>query len=94
MEKREKSEEIQSRREFFKSMAKKSLPILGAVALMNVPVISQATASPTICVGDCTGTCTSCDGGCRGCDNTCVGTCDKGCRGTCEGSCTAVNAGF
>jgi len=35
------NEEIQSRREFFKNAAKKALPILGAVALINMPILTQ-----------------------------------------------------
>ena len=38
METKNKNEEIQSRREFFKKAAKVALPVVGAIALANLPI--------------------------------------------------------
>ncbi len=89
MDKKERNEEIQSRREFFKNAAKGALPILGAVLLANAPVIARAADSeaPMGCTGTCTG---ACYGSCKGCSTTCTGTCSHGCKGcstTCTGGC-------
>ncbi len=66
MENKKQSEEIQSRRDFFKKAAKGALPILGAVLLANTPTIVKATeAEPMGCNNSCTGGCKgSCSGGC------------------------------
>ena len=37
-----KNKEVQSRRDFFKKVAKGALPILGAVVLSSVPVLAKA----------------------------------------------------
>jgi len=67
-----------SRREFFKGAAKKTLPILGAVALMNVPnVLNAATTRATDCENSCYGSCSG----------SCSGTCEGGCKGDCKGQC-------
>lgn len=42
MVKKEKNEELQSRREFFKKAAKGALPILGAVVLASAPGLANA----------------------------------------------------
>lgn len=88
------NDEIQSRREFFKSAAKKALPILGTVALMSMPNIVKSNAvtsqiSSDVCEG-CTGLCTGCTG-CTSCSGWCEGSC-TGCTGSCTG-CTgcAIN---
>ena len=97
MEKENQNEKILSRRGFFKDVAKKALPILGAVALINVPTITKATESTqvrcTTCMGSCEGcgnSCAeSCVGKCKGtCKGTCEGTCDKTCTGGCDKTCT------
>ena len=86
-EKKNKQEELQTRREFFKKAAKGVLPVLGAIALANVPLLSHAMEegkTPNGCTrygcGICTGTCSGeCKGGCR---YTCRGTCKNyGCKG-------------
>ncbi len=87
--KKEKNEELQSRREFFKKAAKGALPILGAVLLANAPVIANAaeSKSPMGCRGTCTG---SCHNSCKGCSTTCSGTCKNSCTScstTCSGGC-------
>lgn len=89
MEKKNKNEEIQSRREFFKNAAKAALPILGAAILANVPtVLNAAEANSTSCHGcnnGCMNFCTTtCHGGCtKVCADSCVG----GCRTTCSNAC-------
>lgn len=91
MENQNKKEEIQSRREFFKNAAKKSLPILGVMALLSNPVIARAVEKETNGCEDCWG---KCDGSCYStCKGTCEGSCLKGCKtscyGTCDSTCTA-----
>ena len=70
-----KNEELQSRREFFKSAAKAALPVIGAVVLAGIPSDVMASAG---C--DCQGGCgTSCYQGCAtGCTTS---SCKGGCRG-------------
>ena len=85
-----KKEELQSRRDFFKKAAKSALPILGAIALANVPVIAKASeAGYCTCSGNCSG---ACSGGCKStcynqCYNSCKGTCNYTCDHSCSGSC-------
>ena len=97
--KQNKNEELQSRREFFKRAAKGALPILGAIALANMPVIANAgesamgckygcsTGCYTACQGSCKSSCSgSCKNGCDGCKYTCSGSCKNSCSGTCKHS--------
>lgn len=103
MEDKRKTNDLQSRRQFFKRVVKSTLPILGAIALSQMPIIGHAssTSEPMGCsVNSCSGGCSSscyksCEGGCYRscldrCDNTCKG-CDNSCQGycirTCNGSC-------
>ncbi len=102
MEAKKQNEELQSRREFFKKAAKKALPILGAIALANSPIIAQAAENePMGCQYGCTMSCTGCTGctkecggctGCTGCTgyclNNCFGICKESCKHTCKGDCT------
>lgn len=75
MQKNKKNEELQSRREFFKKAAKGALPILGLVALANVPgVLNAATDAP---MGCSSGSCY------RGCASTCSGYCTTTCNASC-----------
>ena len=92
MEEKNKREEIQSRREFFKKAAKVALPVVGAAILSSVPFIKAEAA--TGCEFGCT---TSCSGGCyQGCQGSCYGECKSGCkqgcyhgcRNTCDGTCS------
>lgn len=88
MKQNKKNEELQSRREFFKRAAKGALPILGAIALANAPLLTKAAESPMGCTGTCYGTCY---GSCKGCSTTCTGTCSRACTGcstTCSGTCS------
>ena len=97
-----KNKEVQSRRDFFKKVAKGALPILGAVVLSSVPVLTKAESVPTGCSSDgCSYTCqTSCARACRGtcnavcqdsCYNNCTGSCKSTCMGSCKGSCRGSN---
>ena len=87
MEEKNKREEIQSRREFFKKAAKAALPVVGAVVMANLPSFAQAVENGCSgCSSNCSGSCT---GGCRiccegGCKDTCKGTCMHTCKGTCK----------
>lgn len=71
-----KTEELQSRRQFFKQATKAAIPVLAIIATAAIP--TNMVASPRIC-DVCTGVCTGCQYGCqdtcRGCDSTCSGTC-------------------
>lgn len=80
MEKKEKREELQSRREFFKKAAKSALPILGAIVLANAPGIANAAEdAPMGCNYGCTTTCIgSCKGACSSCSHGCARTCMSG----------------
>ena len=96
--------EIQSRREFFKSAAKKALPVVGAIAVTQLPFLSEAHESHYTmgcsdscygnCYGDCSGTCyTGCTGSCNGsCRGGCQNSCDGGCMGDCYGSCRSYSS--
>lgn len=77
-----KNEELQSRREFFKSAAQVALPVFSAIVLSNLPVISQAAES-------------GCNNSCyRGCADYCTGqcqtTCNVSCRNHCRDNCGAT----
>lgn len=87
MEEKNKKEELQSRRDFFKKAAKAALPIMGAIVLANVPDLSKAMKSEMEC--DCSGACSgTCIGNCKGtCDGACMGTCQGSCKGNCSGGC-------
>lgn len=83
-----KSEEIQSRREFFKRSIKTILPIFGIALFGTKSVLakteynsSKKTNAPMDCYGSCYGTCLSCTGTCTSCYGTCIGTCFGGCWG-------------
>ena len=76
--------ELQTRRAFFKQALRKSLPIIGVIALSNIPV--AANAEPLGCRdGSCTNSCSgNCSGSCSGgCNDSC-----SGCKGSCTGSCS------
>ena len=92
MEKTNKNEELQSRREFFKKAAKSALPILAAVALAGTPgIIRAAERAPMGCkTSACAYGCLySCNQSCKtGCLRTC-----EGCKGTCKTFCTNSNYG-
>lgn len=97
-EKMKKNEELQSRREFFKKAAKGALPILGAVLLANVPIVSKAVENnPSGCNYACS---VGCGSGCTGmcsydCSSSCArlcNSCQTGCQGGCKYTCTATCA--
>ena len=73
MEKKNKSEKLQTRREFFKKTAQNVLPFLGIVALS--PLLTSCDPDDD-------------DGssGCAACTNQCSG-CGFGCENDCSGSC-------
>lgn len=80
MSNKKSSEELQSRREFFKKAAKAALPVVGAVVLSSLPILKSEAATGCYmggCVYDCEG---SCNGGCQGCQDSCYGSC----KGTCN----------
>ena len=80
-----KNEELQSRREFFKSAAKAALPVIEAVVLSQLPLTADAVTGCNACSGSCKN---SCDKSCvHTCINTCAGDCRSACKGTCKGAC-------
>ena len=78
------NEELQSRREFFKSAAKAALPVVGAVVLGSLPIKLQAESSSS---------CSFCGGGCKGCSGSCVGSCSDVCT-SCSGTCNTTCKGM
>ncbi len=93
MKKEQNNEGIQSRREFFKKAAKTALPILGAIALANIPILTKA-APATDCDWSCSYSCKGgCDTNCQsqcaqsGCGTTCAGKCIGTCYSMCTDSC-------
>lgn len=78
MEEKNKNEELQSRREFFKKTAQNVLPFLGVVALS--PLLTSCDPDddgPRGCGNSCSG---SCEGDCAGdCDDNCTADCWNGC---------------
>ncbi len=88
MSNKNSSEELQSRREFFKKAAKAALPVVGAVVLSSLPV-QNLGATPTSCDYSCSGSCSKgCTGGCEQyCKNDCSTQCQWGCKGTCSTTC-------
>ncbi|MCQ2340331.1 MAG: Cys-Xaa-Xaa-Xaa repeat radical SAM target protein [Paludibacteraceae bacterium] len=81
-------EELQSRREFFKKAAKAALPVVGAVVLSTLPMVSHASTvmgCPSACKDSCAYDCTGCSSCCQGgCKSTCSGTCHNSCSSGCK----------
>ena len=74
--------ELKNRREFFKEAARKALPIIGIIALTELPF---STVSAKKVILDCQTTCKgSCSGGCT---YTCTGTCCQSCWTSCISLC-------
>lgn len=103
MEKKNRNEELQSRREFFKKAAKGVLPILGATLLANTPLLVKATEEDPMgcnyscsysCSNSCSGSCYGgCKGGCGGaCSYSCQNTCKGSCQGSCRGGCSSMSS--
>lgn len=89
----EKREEMVSRRQFFKKAAKATLPILGAFAVLQAPIVAKAMEQRNSCYSgcsmSCSGGCEGCSGSCRGgCQYNCGSGCTYGCEGSCMGNCT------
>ena len=80
-----RNEELKSRRDFFKKAAKSALPIIGAIVMSNMPLISNASEVQMGCRFGCAGYCIdTCSGTCKG---TCIDACSRMCNG-CHHSCT------
>ena len=77
--KKEKKNEVFSRRAFFKNAAKATLPILAIAMLSGLPgVVRAAQESPMGCNNGCVRTCEgSCKGACSGCSHSCSGSINK-----------------
>lgn len=80
---------LQGRRMFFKEAAKKALPILGAVLLLNNSSMANILKSEVFDCdsASCEAACAkSCGGSCSGCSGSCKGTCSGGCSDGCKKS--------
>lgn len=99
MKEKNKKEDLQSRREFFKSAVKAALPVIGAIALANVPMYARAEQSMGCndgCTAGCSRVCAGCTTSCHAancyhschnsCQTTCTGTCYRTCSGGCSGN--------
>lgn len=81
MEEKKQNEDLQSRREFFKQAAKKTLPIIGGALLVNSSFMMTS--------------CEDCDYGCSySCDTNCGYSCTAQCRSGCSGDCVGGNSAF
>lgn len=69
--KKEKNEELQSRREFIKKSAKGALPILG-ISLFGTSILTSCDKDDD-------------DHGNYGCGQSCSGSCEDSCSGNCDG---------
>lgn len=79
------NENLQSRREFFKSAAKGALPILG-ISLFGTSILTSCEKEKEIITHGCNGCSGSCSSGCSGsCDSSCSGSCES-CTGSCDGT--------
>lgn len=87
----ESNKELKTRREFFKKTLKGTLPFLGLLSLVNVPLAVSANgewAGDCSCRGHCEHSCTAdCTNSCRSCEISCSNDCDTGCLGSCYGEC-------
>lgn len=81
MEKKKQNEELQSRREFFKEAAKKTLPVL-AFTMLSSSILTSCEKDNYRNGG------TGGSGGCNdGCSHSCSGSCNDTCSGSCESNC-------
>lgn len=84
--------DLQSRRQFFKNVAKAALPIIAGVLMSSAPQIVKAT-SPMGCELGCYGGCkTGCQGRCKyscsgGCNDNCAVSCSRTCKRICSDNC-------
>lgn len=95
--------EVYTRREFFRAVSKRIIPVLAVITTQSVPLYSVAKL-PEIynqgcndgcmqtCKGKCDNTCRrDCYTGCAvGCRDACVATCMEYCRTECANSCQGV----
>ena len=84
-EKRNENEELQSRRNFFKKLAKGVLPILGGIALSNFSIEGKATNQLSSNESEESEVEMGCDWGCTG---GCRASCGRACSYSCSGSCS------
>ena len=78
MKKNEKNEELQSRREFFKSAAKGALPIL-AFSVLGTSILTSCDKDDDK-KSDCKACTNQCDGCGHGCTSDCSGSCERSSR--------------
>lgn len=95
--------QIQTRREFFKSVSKIALPTIAFIGFGSLGRelfgfnnnSFEKLKTPTDCENNCEGTCTAdCAGGCaKGCDTTCKSYCTFSCEGACSSECQGKSIG-
>ena len=93
-EDRNKTKELQTRRDFFKKAGKKILPLFASLSLVAQIIPIKAIAKEQIgcgwtCMGTCmTGCLYSCGGSClNGCYMSCMNACAMSCGNSCRGGC-------
>ena len=97
---KEKDEEIQNRRDFFKNMSKIALPVIAVIGLSSLGGLENVLGSTkenkkhgvaceSGCSWSCEGSCNyTCEKTCKGyCEQTCQYECEKTCKRTCEKTC-------
>lgn len=82
MKKNGKNEELQSRREFFKKAATRSLPIL-AFAVLGTSLLTSCDKDDD----DYNNKPSGCNGCSGSCDGSCAGSCDESCSAACAFNC-------
>ena len=98
---KKENNDLQTRRDFFKKAAEKTIPMLGILMLTNgLPFLTSCKKEDISGGGsyggcDCSGGCTgSCRSGCTGtCSTGCAGACGYGCAGSCSGDCDGSCSG-
>ena len=79
MKQTKKNEELQSRREFFKSAAKGALPIL-ALSILGPTILSSCSKDDEKESKKCSACSNECAGCGFGCQDDCSGSCEWGSR--------------
>ena len=87
------SENVVSRRSFFRKAAERSLPILGMIVMSHIPIDAHPLNM------DVTGCNTGCKGGCKtlceeGCSHNCSGSCKTGCKEHCKNTCKGTSTTY
>lgn len=90
MKNNKENEELQSRREFFKEAAKRTLPVL-AIAAFGSTMLSACEKDNYSGGGSSGGG--SGSSGCKGCSGSCSDSCSGDCDGGCTNNCDSLCGG-